>query len=261
MFNVFYLMSLSMFLKPNILFFTGGNSLMPVEIYSNFIEKLNNKFNVIVVSNNKNSDVIEQLLKYTDQECMAVGHSSGCTTLVNYCSKFNNIKKAVLLDPVDNSKNKLEPKFDKVLFINAEKSYQWNFKPFKVPFIPAFAMKRTLFNNSEIINIPDSGHTDILDSLWSNIMHSTLSPGNDDRSKISEYKDYIVNLIYDFYIENEPYFENETVELINQSEEENSLENLKEKLIESLNENTSESLKEKLFETLNENYKQSFDEL
>ena len=84
---------------PKILFFTGGNSLMPVDIYSDFISKLKSNYDVSIIkneySNNKDSlQLIEQLFEYSsEKEIVPVGHSSGCTTLLNYCSKLKNVNK------------------------------------------------------------------------------------------------------------------------------------------------------------------------
>ena len=115
---------------PKILFFTGGNSLMPVDIYSDFISKLKSNYDVSIIKNtypnNKNSlQLIEQLFELSgEKEIIAMGHSSGCTTLLNYCSKLKNVNKCILLDPVNNNlKKDINVKFDKILQVNAEKSY------------------------------------------------------------------------------------------------------------------------------------------
>ena len=135
-----------------------------------------------------------------------IGHSSGCTTLINYCSKFKNIDKYILLDPVNNNVNKesLSLNNKNILQINADKSYQWKFTPFpKMPFIPGFKMDLSEFkqNNITKISIKDYGHCDILDTAFSNIMHNTLAEGNENRDTLDDYKNFLVYLI-DSYINN-----------------------------------------------------------
>jgi hypothetical protein len=120
-----------------LLFFTGGNALMPADIYSDFIRKLENKYEVYTIKNsNKDATVvIEQLLEYSSQEeIVPIGHSSGCTTLLNYCTKLKNTNKCILLDPVNNNLNEEVIKrirktnnIQTILQINAEKSYKWKF--------------------------------------------------------------------------------------------------------------------------------------
>ena len=212
-----------------ILFFTGGNSLMPVDIYSDFIEKLKSNYDVSIIkntfTNNQNSiQLLEQLFEYSaEDEIIPIGHSSGCTTLLNYCSKLKNVNKCILLDPVDNNFNKdITIKFDKILQINAEKSYKWKTKdgldflknPIpKVPFIPAFAMEtKKICTNSNItnINIKNYGHCDILDTAFSNIMHNSFAEGNDDRNSLSEYRLLLNELIILFI--NDIEFTNELLE-------------------------------------------------
>lgn len=47
---------------------------------------------------------MEQLIEHSsEEELIQIGHYSGCTTLLNYCSKFKNVNKCILLDPVNNN--------------------------------------------------------------------------------------------------------------------------------------------------------------
>lgn len=207
---------------PKILFFTGGNSLMPIDIYSDFISKLKNNYDISIIknkySNNKNSlELIEQLFEYSsEKEIIPIGHSSGCTTLLNYCYKLKNAKKCILLDPVNNNlKKDINIKFDRILQINAEKSYKWKINngldflknPIpKVPFIPAFAMDiKKICTSSNITNIEIKkyGHCDILDTAFSNMMHNSFAEGNNDRNSLNEYKLLLNELIISFINENE----------------------------------------------------------
>lgn len=217
--------------KPKIIFFTGGNSLMPYEIYSRFVDKLRVENEVNIVKNSvsinagllspisffgnfdkdsSNSNYIyNQLLDIIDYgsytgEVIALGHSSGCSTLVNYCSRFKNINKCILIDPVNNNGDSLvKPEFNNTLIIKADKSYKWKFEgmnpiPKKAPFIPAFEMKEDLFKNAEVITMEGYGHCDILDPLWSNVMHNSVAEGADNRESIDKYKDTLVEEINNF---------------------------------------------------------------
>ena len=207
---------------PKVLFFTGGNSLMPIDIYSDFISTLKKNYDVSTIKNsyngNKNSiQLIEQLFEHSsEKEIIPIGHSSGCTTLLNYCSKLKNVNKCILLDPVDNNLNKdINIKFDEILQINAGKSYKWkrnegldfikNPLP-KVPFIPAFAMNtKKICSDSNITNIEikNYGHCDILDTAFSNLMHNSFAEGNEDRESLNKYKLLLNELIAIFISGNE----------------------------------------------------------
>lgn len=210
-------------------FFTGGNSLMPSFIYSNFLDKLKeNKYddseinNMVTVINNfdKTKPVLEQMLTiYTrNPNIIPISHSSGATSLINYCSKFN-IKKAILLDPVDNKqlfdKDPLNyHNFDDVLILNAKKSYEWKMSlknPIpKLPFIPIGRMKNNFKKYTEI-NFIDAGHCDILDNPYSNFMNNNLAEGLDDRDSVNSYQRCIVELINLFTYEK---LNNETMSVI-----------------------------------------------
>lgn len=204
--------------QPNkhVLFFTGGNSFMPPDIYSDFINKLKkeNKLHIIKNSNKESISVLEQIYDYSMSsnnidDIILIGHSSGCTTLLNYCDKIPNVDKCILLDPVNNNiKKDINIKLESLLEINAEKAYRWEWTfPFpRVPFIPAFKMNPSLLNNVKNytkIEIANYGHCDILDTAFSNIMHNTVAKGNLNRDSIDEYKNFIVYII-NCYINNIP---------------------------------------------------------
>lgn len=201
--------------KPNALFFSGGNSLMPDLIYGGFIEKLNEVANVKPIQNSvsyfPNDNMVTQLLDndITNKGTFAISHSSGATTLLNHCSRFN-VDKVILLDPVDNNKlvNKEFPdinKFSDVLVIKAEKSYKWSFDKLrknmllipsiKIPFIPLGKLDTDVFQNKTELIIKDFGHCDILDQPYNNYMHTSFSEGNEDRDLLPLYKTKIVEII------------------------------------------------------------------
>jgi hypothetical protein len=212
--------------SPKILFFTGGNSLMSTDIYSDFISKLKIDYDVSIIKSTyfedkKFSNILEQLFEYSgEKEIIPIGHSSGCTTLLDYCSKLKNVNKCILLDPVNNNlKKDINIKTDKILQINSEKSYKWKinkgFDFFKNP-IPTFPFitinTKKVFPNSNItsIEIKEFGHCDILDITFSNIMHNSFAEGNDDRNSISNYKLLLSELITLFI--NDKEFSNELLE-------------------------------------------------
>lgn len=204
------------FKQPKLIFFTGGNSLMPEDLYSSFIRKLKNEYDVEVIKNkyNRKNDnkisvnLLSKLYEYSvGGPIIPIGHSSGCSTLINYCSRLNNIEKCILLDPVKNNIEDNEINYDKfksVLQINAEKSYKWKYNsgfdlfknPLpKVPFIPAFNMESNKFKNITKIDVLDYGHCDILDTAFSNIMHRSFAEGNEDRESLDNYKNFLISLI------------------------------------------------------------------
>lgn len=207
--------ALSFTVKPNALFFSGGNALMPNLIYGGFIEKLNEVVSVKPIRNSinyfPNDNLITQLLEndIINKDTIAISHSSGATTLLNHCSKFN-VNKVILLDPVDNTKlvNKDFPdinKFSEVLIIKAEKSYKWSFEKLrknmllipsiKIPFIPLGKLDTDVFQNKTEIVIKDFGHCDILDQPYNDYMHSSFSEGNNNRDLLPLYKKKIVEII------------------------------------------------------------------
>ena len=209
-----------------LVFYTGANSIIPADIYSNFIRTLNNyNFSVNVV-NNRNEITTELLYDIRDiyKEIIPVSHSSGYVNIIKTINKQKNIKKAVFLDPVDNSKlinnnildfltdSQLEIKnLENVLILNAEKSYKGSIFPkIEIPFIPVFGLNLKKFekDNPNIavskIVANDYGHSDVLDILWSDLMHVTLSKGNPNReqSQMDEYHNWLAQEIYKFTVNN-----------------------------------------------------------
>ena len=202
--------------------FTGANSLIPADIYSNFINYLTiYNFSVNVV-NNDNMITSELLYDIRDEyrQVVPLSHSSGYVNIMDTISRQKNIKKAIFLDPVDNSDivnnnffNFIDNKktnnnyLEDVLILNAEKSYKGSIFPkISIPFIPAFALDIKKFKqknpnvNVEKIKAEDYGHSDVLDLLWSDLMHSTISKGNDNRDKenLDIYHDWLASQIYNF---------------------------------------------------------------
>lgn len=209
---LFNLMAFILPPRTNLVFFSGGNSLMPNMIYTNFLEKLSDIATVTPIKNSfkytETENILNQLLdnQITSENTYAVGHSSGATTLLNQCARFN-VRKCVLLDPVDNNKlfNKDFPdlnRFGEFLIIKAENSYRWAFKEdnyilpnIKVPFIPFGDLNTDSIKNKTVITFKNFGHCDILDQPYSNYMHDTFAKGSPDRSLVPLYKKKVVEII------------------------------------------------------------------
>lgn len=210
-----------------VIFYTGANSLIPGEIYTEFINNLVQKnLSVHVSPNNQelSEDLVYQLCDEY-KEVIPLSHSSGCINAIKNSNKNRNIKKVVFMDPVDNREllnsfggffnplaiwQKKEEKADKlkyvdnILLLNAKKSYEWKLYPFTVPFIPGFSLKdEELFDkdvNKIKIEATDYGHSDILDNLWSDLMHGTISKGFEERDeeKLALYRLWLVEVINSF---------------------------------------------------------------
>ena len=115
------------------------------------------------------------------------------------------------MDPVDNSFmfDKLRGKplklknIEKLLFLNAARSYEWNLSPteFSAPFIPSFEIKpenlQLKKGEQQTIEASAFGHSDVLDKTWADIMHNTISKGSEDRDEnvLNEYKLWLGTII------------------------------------------------------------------
>ena len=67
-----------------LIFFTGANSLIPGDIYSNFIQSLNNyNFSVSVVTNDDSATkIFIDNIKDTYKEVIPISHSSGYVNII-----------------------------------------------------------------------------------------------------------------------------------------------------------------------------------
>ena len=199
-----------------VLFFTGLNSVIPGEIYDTFLSNLALKGISSYIADpdiESTTDLLDDLVE-SYANVTVIGHSSGSVNAIGVCTNNKDIKTLVLMDPVDNSfllnryrNNDLVLKYvEKVLFLNAAKSYEWNFSPndFTVPFIPTFNIKpenlKLKKGVSETIEATEFGHSDILDKTWSDFMHGTISKGSDDRDEVvlNEYKRWLSTTISNF---------------------------------------------------------------
>ena len=207
-----------------IIFFTGGSGFIPDSIYTNVlshISSLNVSAYIYNVKYDDNSDCCKLLtnLRENHNTISLVGHSSGCMKAISYAKKNKNLNSLILFDAVDDRfiyEDKIELIFDnffrknrkgnikidnieKCLFVKSEKSYIWQYKPFKTPFIPFFDLKPEKLDTDpkrELI-LEDYGHSDILDNNWSSIMHKTLDEGtiNRDIDSIDNYHEFIAQII------------------------------------------------------------------
>ena len=209
------------FFSPNqhqCLFYTGGGSVIPGEIYNSFLNKLSDKNLTINVVNKelKKSHIVLQSITH-NKPTTIIAHSSGAIEALKACNYLDNIKKVILLDPVDSRfffnngghDNMIEPRYpvEDILFLNARKSYQWKWLPPKIPFIPFFSLNSNQVNivNKQCIIAKEFGHSDILDYPWGNIMHQTFSEGlnNRDESKIETYHEWLSTVIAEYINTNE----------------------------------------------------------
>lgn len=195
-----------------IVFFTGGSSSMIPEIYQDFLKSLSNsRFSIYSPSfQYKNINLLINELSKEYKDVVFMGHSSGGEVAINNCYDNKIIKSVILIDPVDpnilTNKEKKELKYLRnIIFLNAMKSYKWNFKPFGPPFIP---FKKLILDENKM-NITKKctikkyvfekyGHCDILDKSYSDLMHySKLSVGNTNRSTINfnVYHNQLANII------------------------------------------------------------------
>jgi hypothetical protein len=199
------------------LFFTGGNSIIPPEIYNDFLTKLAQKNVVVNVFNEdlkKNPLILKSLTN--NEPTVIVAHSSGAMDALSMCKYLDNVERMVLLDPVDSriftdrdNVNKIYDlnyeKVNEIFVINAEKSYKWKLFPPRIPFIPTFSLTLDKINveNKNKLNVREYGHSDILDYFWGLVMHSSISEGVDNRNPlmIEQYHEWLAELI-GTYIQN-----------------------------------------------------------
>ena len=196
-------------------------------MYSDFINTLNNyNYTVAAVTNDNQTTLNLYDVKQEYKELIPITHSSGFVNALKtiQLATGNNISKAIFLDPVDNLKfinkdffslksNYKLNNLKNVLVLNAKKSYEWstNFPDFSIPFIPAFALDLNKLEKSnpqlniEKLEAKEHGHSDVLNSLWSDLMHVTLSKGNDIREQemLNNYYNWLAEQIYNFMNEEE----------------------------------------------------------
>lgn len=207
-----YLLELTIQKQICIVFFSGGSNLITPNLYSNFLKKLDNKYDIykipFTLNKDKSKKKYEEVINLLDNKydnIIFMGHSSGCTTIINNCN--NKVNKLILLDPVKTPfyKKKNLNYLENIIFINAEKSYKWSIIPPFTPFIPFFKIdsNELIINKNKIleITIHNFGHCDIIDNPWRNIMHySRISVGNNKRNikYINNYHKLLSEYIKEF---------------------------------------------------------------
>lgn len=177
-----------------IIFFGGGSNSISYRIYDSFLKKIQeNKMSVYIPCfNYKHIPYLIHILQRQYKNVIMMGHSSGCSTVLNHCSE-KAVKKVILLDPV---KTKFWGKLlftlpfvSSILIVQAMKAYKKTYNPPGLPFIPSF-FKITEDNlnlkgdcNIQLIQQNNYGHSDILNPPFSNIMHnSRITVGHENRT-------------------------------------------------------------------------------
>ena len=195
-----------------VIFFTGGSSIMSPIIYEDFLTSVTERNVAVCVPSFRyqNLDFLIKRLSEEYREVVIAGHSSGCTVALNNCH-HKQVKKVVLMDPVNTRITNTTTQFNirnikSVLFMNAMKSYKVTFDPLGLPFIPFLRITPELLDTRNLCKIKhidnsDYGHCDILNPVWSNLMHFTrIAVGNRVRSNamFQSYHDWISDTWCDF---------------------------------------------------------------
>jgi hypothetical protein len=89
--------------KPALLFFPARlKSNIPKELYSSFLNNLNDSYDVTIGSDSvdTNSNYVNKLNK-NGQKVYVLSHSSGASSLINLYKNNSSIEKMILIDPID----------------------------------------------------------------------------------------------------------------------------------------------------------------
>lgn len=198
---------------PCVLFFTGGNSLISHEIYSNFLATLSNKqlavHTIPFRYSGSDFDKLVDQLKTEYADIVAVSHSSGSVPLIDAISQNPIIKKVIMMDPIDarlDRTKKIRLKHLKhLMIVRAEKAYEGE----NLSFIPGFLElgpdKLWLAQDCKIrvLDAEDYGHCDLLNPMYSNLIHQYLrnicdGSANRSHDHLYEYIDWLTNQITQF---------------------------------------------------------------
>ena len=201
----------------DVIFFPGGNAQIPSDIYNDFLTLFAER-GVRVWFPPLNFAKFDDFMSEIDTDkTVVLTHSSGVIPGLSVAEKYN-ISSVYLLDPVDgriveeflkpmgervkeyfmkmipwsqNDENDWSIKLENVkdlTIITAKKSYEWNIFPLQIPFIPAFDLKKEVFQGSPELKVKefvanDFGHCDILNYNYGNFMHNSgISVGTSERS-------------------------------------------------------------------------------
>lgn len=205
-----------------------GNS-ATAGLYDSFLNIMTKKSFDVYVPDSDLQPILDDI-NNTECDITLIAHSSSALTAISMSNMVDSIKTLVLIDPLDVnnkadkkgrtvdynvddinslSKPKKEDKkievtnLDKLLVVNTKKSNDWSVMPFIFP-VGMLALKpeRLLLDENvvqEVIKADDFGHFDILDDKWSNMIHSTLSRGCDDREpeQLELFRAWVGNKIND----------------------------------------------------------------
>ena len=205
-----------------------GNS-ATAGLYDSFLNIMTKKSFDVYVPDSDLQPILDDI-NNTECDITLIAHSSSALTAISMSNMVDSIKTLVLIDPLDVnnkankkgrtvdydvddinslSKQKKEDKkvevtnLDKLLVVNTKKSNDWSVMPFIFP-VGMLALKpeRLLLDENvvqEVIKADDFGHFDILDDKWSNMIHSTLSRGCDDREpeQLELFRAWVGNKIND----------------------------------------------------------------
>lgn len=205
-----------------------GNS-ATAGLYDSFLNIMTKKSFDVYVPDTDLEPILDDI-NNTECDITLIAHSSSALTAISMSNIVDSIKTLVLIDPLDVntkadkqgrtvdydvddinslSKQKKEDKkvevtnLDKLLVVNTKKSNDWSVMPFIFP-VGMLALKpdRLVLDENvvqEVIKADDFGHFDILDDKWSNIIHTTLSRGCDDRdpAQLELFRAWVGNKIND----------------------------------------------------------------
>ena len=201
---------------PCVLFYSGLSSFIPGEIYDEFLNNLAISGVSVYSAPPDLEESIDLLDTLVDEyaNVTIIGHSSGSLNALSASNSNRNIKNLVLMDPVDSSflissfkdKDFTLKNIEKLLYLNAAKSYEWGLAPtnFKVPFIPAFKLTPEKIKLKKgtytIIEADNFGHTDILNDVWADSLHESIKSGSETREngELKEYRFWLSSQIKSF---------------------------------------------------------------
>lgn len=219
--------------KRKLLFFPASlKNPFPQELYRNFLDDLNQTYDVEVIASSKE-------LKNTTDEFLFMSHSSGA---MNMMDVYRNMpegvpKKAVLIDPLDYKKFNQSPKMfsfdlmaldtylknifemdvweaifssisnnketekenkDEIMIINHKSSATWRY----VPLIPPISLLKMNMDDLKNVTIQekvlnDHSHFDILDKPWANQINKFSFQEKTKENRA--YADEVLPIINEFY--------------------------------------------------------------
>ena len=196
-----------------LLFFSGGNSLISHDVYSNFLSTIANK-NIAIYTIPFKYENVENLvgfLKDEYAEIVPISHSSGSVPLIENVATNPYITRAIFMDPVDariERNKKIQMTHMKhILILKAEKSYKGSFLPF-IPEVLALSKDKLKTHPECKVEVVDSkkyGHCDILNPSYSNIVNQYMKPicdGSADRNSenLYDYMEGLTDIIADFLL-------------------------------------------------------------